>query len=78
MKQISRNNFFINFEQILNSASPNKFPKICDFCGELFEANIMKSAVRCSVCYSLYYVTYNDLNDFWYLEFAKSPEDYVS
>lgn len=78
MKQVSRNYFLENFANILSLATPSKFPKICDFCGELFEANMMKSSVRCSVCYSLYYVAYNDLNDFWYLEFAESPEDYVS
>lgn len=87
MKQISLNKKFIDFEKIARSANfdnLNNFVKICDFCGELFVADIgfiyqFKGTfvIKCPICFSNYCVVWNELNDFCYLEFAKSPEDYV-
>lgn len=69
----------LDFAKIINRANSCNFPKICDFCGEIFEANLFfysssKKNLNCPICFSLYIVVYNDLNDFNYLEFIKPPD----
>lgn len=84
MKQIYKNYKDENFANILNFAKLTKFPKICDNCGEVFEANLITHFhfqdrmfnIKCPVCFSMYYVVYNELNDFYYLEFAKAADDF--
>lgn len=83
MKQLNKYFSEKDFANILNFASLDKFPKICDYCGEIFEANLYncsfkrKLNIKCPSCYSVYYVAYNDLNDFYYLEFAEPPADFI-
>lgn len=78
MKQISFNKKDFNFANILALAKLKQFPKICDFCDNIFEADLTANnfgdGIRCSICFSLYFAVYNELNDFWYLEFVKGPE----
>lgn len=71
-----------NLHNILNFASLNKFPKICDYCENIFEADIgflagfgnKNNRINCPICGSLYYAVRNELNNFYYLEFVKEPE----
>lgn len=79
MKQISFNKKYINFDNIKNWANEEKFPKLCNFCGEIFEFSlefkyIYGNMIRCPICFCSYYVVYNDLNEFTYLEFSNVPE----
>lgn len=83
MKQISFNKIDFNFANIINLANTTKYPKICDFCNNIFEISLegkiktRNNSLRCPICFSLYYVVYNELNEFYYLEFAKAADDYV-
>lgn len=79
-KQYNINKKDINFANIVSLAEPSKYPKICDFCSNVFEADVrygMLNNIHCPICGSLYFVVYNALNEFYYLEFVKSPEDFV-
>lgn len=84
MKQISFNKKDFDFANILALAKPKQYPKICDFCNNIFEADLSNKfdnhkydVIKCPICFSQYYVVYNELNGFYYLEFAKSPDDYI-
>lgn len=78
-KQYNINKKDLNFANILNFADKENFAKICDYCDNVFEADLVgfnfNVGIRCPICFSLYYKVYNELNDFWYLEFVKNPED---
>lgn len=72
-KQYYINKKDINFANILALAEPKQLPKICDFCDEIFEYienTKSKEYIFCPICNSKYYIVYNELNDFYYLEFA--------
>lgn len=53
------------------------FTKICDNCGELFDYEIIpifkltldnNNSISCPVCKTIYFIVYNYLNEFTYLE----------
>ena len=78
-KQYNINKKDINFANILALAEPKQYPKICDFCDNIFEVDLFydnkrKADVKCPVCYSIYSIVYNELNDFNYLEFVRPPD----
>jgi hypothetical protein len=78
MIKIVNNGYNLNLDKILRKNDLQNYGHLCDYCGEVFNANIVisknrRNLLKCPNCYSLYAIVYNELNQFCYLEFVHSP-----